>query len=80
MNKLKLNPTQPAIGNLVRAMRMEMKLTQEKMAHRLGVTFPTINRWENGRATPSGLALKRIEDYILELGEKGQNLIEKHCL
>jgi len=52
-----------------------MGLTQEKFAARLGVTFPTINRWENGRARPSPLALKQIEDLLLGLGEKGCDLL-----
>ena len=43
---------------------------------KLGVTFPTINRWENGRAKPSPLALKQIEDLLRDLGEKGRDLLE----
>jgi putative transcriptional regulator len=35
---------------LVRELRQRTGLTQEKFAAKLGVTFPTINRWENGRA------------------------------
>jgi putative transcriptional regulator len=35
---------------LVRELRERAGLTQEQFAARLGVTFPTINRWENGRA------------------------------
>ena len=53
-------------------------LTQEKMAARLGVTFPTINRWENGRAQPSPLALKQIEDLLVGLGDNGQDLRAKY--
>jgi len=33
-------------------------------------TYPTINRWENGRAKPSPLALKLIEDLARGLGER----------
>jgi transcriptional regulator with XRE-family HTH domain len=47
------------------------------MAHQLGVTFPTLNRWEKGRATPSPLALEKIEQYVLELGERGQGLMKE---
>ena len=28
------------------------ELTQEELAHRLGVTFAALNRWINGRAVP----------------------------
>jgi len=67
--------TQADIPRLVRELRERTGLTQEKFAARLGVTFPTINRWENGRAKPSPLALKQIEDLLLDLGEKGRDLL-----
>lgn len=64
----RLKAEQPAIGNLVRELRQAMKLSQEKFADELGMTFPTINRWENGHATPSRLALNQIYILLLELG------------
>jgi transcriptional regulator with XRE-family HTH domain len=70
---------QPAIGKLVRDLRQAMKLSQEKFAAELGVTFPTINRWENGRATPSPLALKQINSLLEQLGERGKALRAKYC-
>lgn len=60
---------------LVRELRQRTGLTQEKFAARLGVTFPTINRWENGRSKPSPLALKRIEELLRDLGQKGRDLL-----
>ena len=63
---------------LIRELRNRLGLTQEKLAAKLGVTFPTINRWENDRATPSPLALKRIEELLAELGAKGQDLRTKY--
>jgi putative transcriptional regulator len=41
---------------------------QEKFAARLGVTFPTINRWENGHTKPSPLAIRQIQQLAAELG------------
>ena len=67
-----------AMAHLIRELRNRLGLTQEKMAGRLGVTFPTINRWENGRTKPSPLALKQIEDLLGELGENGQELRAKY--
>ncbi|MEG4168787.1 MULTISPECIES: helix-turn-helix transcriptional regulator [unclassified Microcoleus] len=44
----------------MREQRQALHLSQKKLADELGMTFPTINRWENGHATPSGLAVKQI--------------------
>lgn len=73
-----LDTKQPAIGNLVRDLRQTMNLSQEKFAAQLGVTFPTINRWENGRATPSPLAIKQIHVLLEQLGERGMELQTKY--
>ena len=54
---------------------LDTGLTQEKFAAKLGVTYPTINRWENGRAKPSPLALKQIEDLARGMGERGKDLL-----
>lgn len=40
-----------------------LKLSQEDFAHELGVSFATINRWENGNYNPSRLARKAFEEY-----------------
>ena len=69
---------QPDISLLVRELRERTRLTQEKFAAKLGVTYPTINRWENGRAKPSPLALKQIEDLLRDLGERGNDLLAEY--
>ncbi len=66
---------QADLSRLVRELRELTGLTQEKFAAKLGVTYPTINRWENGRAKPSPLALKQIEDLARGLGERGKDLL-----
>jgi putative transcriptional regulator len=71
---------QPAIGSLVRELRCAMQLSQEKFADELGMTFATINRWENGHATPSPLALKQIDTLLNQLGEGGEVLRAKYSL
>lgn len=40
----------------IKALRHRLGWTQERMARELGVSFATVNRWENGKATPSSLA------------------------
>ncbi len=69
---------QPEIGNLVRELRCTMQLSQEQLAKELGMTFATINRWENGHATPSPLALKQIDTLLNRLGERGEVLRAKY--
>lgn len=66
------------IAKLVRELRERTGLTQEKFAARLGVTLPTISRWETGRAKPSPLALEKIKELLRQLGEDGQRLLERY--
>jgi len=47
---------------MIRALRKSMGLTQEQFAAKVGVTFSTVNRWENGRGKPSPLAILRIDE------------------
>lgn len=32
------------------------------MAHHMGISFATVNRWEKGRTKPTGLSLSMLED------------------
>ena len=70
---------QPGISQLIRELRQTLKLTQEKFAVHLGVSFPTINRWENGHATPSPLALKQIEMLLKQLSESADATVRERC-
>jgi putative transcriptional regulator len=65
------------IPRFVRELRERTGLTQEKFAARLGVTFPTINRWENGRAKPSPLAMQKIEELLRKMGDRGSDLLNE---
>ncbi len=60
---------------LIRKIRARLGLTQEKFAARLGVTLPTINRWENGRTKPSPLAIQNLRELIVSMGDQGQDLM-----
>ena len=50
----------------VKYVREKLKLSQEELAHELGVSFATINRWENGSYNPSRLARKAFDEYCTE--------------
>ena len=63
-------------AGIIREVRTRLGLTQEKFAARLGVTLPTINRWENGRANPSPLAMRNLRELVHRMGNEGKDLIE----
>ena len=70
--------SQTEISRLIRELRERTGLTQEKFAARLGVTFPTINRWENGRARPSPLAMQKIDELLRSMGDNGTDLLKRY--
>lgn len=43
-------------SNQVKHVRTQLNMSQKKLASALGVSFATINRWENSRNEPSKLA------------------------
>lgn len=69
---------QPEVGKLIRELRMITGLTQEQFAAELGITYSTANRWENGHAKPSPLAMQKIKEMLQEMGERGQKLLTKY--
>jgi putative transcriptional regulator len=66
-NQHSIPTSQPEVAKLVRDLRNTLQLSQEQFAQELGVTFATLNRWENGHATPSPLALKQIGQLLDQL-------------
>ncbi|MDF5710111.1 MAG: transcriptional regulator [Nostoc sp. S4] len=64
---------QPSIDKLVRALRPELNLFQQKFAAD-GFTFPTINCWQNQPAILSPSAMQRISTLLNELGDRGKIL------
>ncbi|BAY32955.1 XRE family transcriptional regulator [Tolypothrix tenuis PCC 7101] len=61
---------QPEVGQLIRRLRLVAGLTQEQFAASLGVTYSTINRWENKRSQPSPLAMEKIERMLKAMDEQ----------
>jgi DNA-binding transcriptional regulator YiaG len=62
-------------AQLINHLRKRTGLSQEKFAAKVGVTYPTINRWERGHVKPSPLALRRIETLLKELGPEAHDLL-----
>ena len=53
-------PSMENIAEQLKALRRQRGWSQEDLARELGVSFSTVNRWENGKARPSRLAQKGI--------------------
>ncbi|HDS16303.1 MAG TPA: XRE family transcriptional regulator [Proteobacteria bacterium] len=47
----------------VKKMRRQPAPSQEEPAHAIGVSFSTVNRWENGKTVPSKPALRQFEQF-----------------
>jgi putative transcriptional regulator len=66
------------IGGLIWEFPLLTGLTQEQFAAYLGVTYATINRWENGRSSPSPMAMDKIEQKLGKWGEQSKELLQKY--
>ncbi|HOQ42603.1 MAG TPA: helix-turn-helix transcriptional regulator [Smithellaceae bacterium] len=56
----------------VKEVRRQLALSQEELAHALGVSFATVNRWENGKTIPSKLAQRQFEQFCVQKKKKGE--------
>jgi superfamily II DNA or RNA helicase/DNA-binding XRE family transcriptional regulator len=62
----------------VRSVRRRLELTQAQLAKRLGVSFATVNRWENGQSKPTLLAWQHflgLESELIATQEKAERAI-----
>lgn len=50
-------------ANQLKFVREQLNLSQTELAKRLGVSFATINRWENAKNEPSTLAINSFYDF-----------------
>ena len=64
--------------DLIRELRQQLNLSQKQFATRLGVSFKTVNRWQNGHTVPSNIALKLIEEMLRKMGEPGKRLLNQY--
>lgn len=52
----------------IKRVRMEALMTQKQFAEALGVSFTTVNRWENQKMLPSFATVKIIDAFCKERG------------
>jgi DNA-binding transcriptional regulator YiaG len=62
------------IPGLVKEVRRSLDLTQEQLAHELGVTFSTVNAWENGRHRPIPALLAALRRLSAQPGNAGESV------
>lgn len=66
-------PRQPEnFPEQVKAIRQQLSLSQEELAHAIGVSFATVNRWENGKRVPSKLAWGSFQSYCAKMAKQGK--------
>ncbi len=70
--------SQAEIADLVGETRQRLGLTQTQLAQELGVSYRSVNRWENGRNIPLPMALKLMEGMLRLRGDRGKDLLERH--
>jgi putative transcriptional regulator len=56
----------------VKTLRAQLGLSQEDLAKALGVSFASVNRWENGKTQPSKLAKSQFENFCQRQRDQGR--------
>jgi DNA-binding transcriptional regulator YiaG len=54
----------------IKVIRVELGLTQEDLARRLGLALSTVSKWEQGVTSPSRLAREKLEKMLKKGGKK----------
>ncbi len=68
------NSSNDDLPKKIKTLRQKLGLSQEELAQKLGVSFTSVNRWENGQTKPSKLAKKQI-DLLCRKSEKLKDLV-----
>ncbi len=57
---------------LVKEVRRQLSLSQEDLARELGISFATVNRWENAQVRPSKLAKAQFDAFCSKMVRQGK--------
>ena len=57
---------------LIKKIRQQLIISQEELARQLGVSYATVNRWENGQSKPSKLARARLNSFCEKMTRQGK--------
>lgn len=69
---MKQAKSQSGTAALVRELRRRLAHTQERFAPKVGVTYSTVNHWENGKHAPQPYLLRRLREMKGELDALGK--------
>ena len=61
----------------IKRLRGRIGLTQEALAERIGVSFATVNRWENSQTKPSGLYWNQLRQLEMQIAEDSEQYGKK---
>ena len=64
--ELRRRSTSLSFADTIKFIRRKSLLSQNDFAQALGVSFSTVNRWENGRSVPKLCKLKLINQFCIE--------------
>jgi putative transcriptional regulator len=67
-----MNAKSEGFSAVIKEVRKQLGLSQEGLARELGVSFATVNRWENGKTAPSKLACARFDAYCEKTTRRGR--------
>jgi len=67
-----MKPKNPDYPSLVKEVRRQLALSQEDLARELGVSYATVNRWENSQAKPSKLARAQLDAFCDRMLKDGR--------
>ncbi|MDY7034103.1 MAG: helix-turn-helix transcriptional regulator [Thermodesulfobacteriota bacterium] len=69
-----------SLSTLVKEIRQQLALSQEDLARQLGVSYATVNRWENGQSLPSKLAKAQLSAFCEKMIERGKLRLSEDLL
>jgi len=58
--------------SLIKEVRKQLGISQESIAREIGISFATVNRWENGKAIPSNLAKAQFDSFCSKMVRQGK--------
>jgi DNA-binding transcriptional regulator YiaG len=70
-----MKPIHPDYPSMIKEVRKQLALSQEDLARELGVSYATVNRWENGQSKPSKLARAQLDAFCERMQKAGMLIL-----